>query len=425
MLKYFKETFKYMLRSYPMIRKYVKEVEELYSMTPEILKERNNKRFLEILNIAYNKSPFYHKLYDEAGVDINAIRGIEDIDKLPVITKDMIREHADKMLTVPKWMCLKAHTSGTTGTPLMVYATWPALWKTRAYLYVYRRKCGFTMGKDVLVSLRGHLNAKENQLWIGLSKTLYLSSFNLRHQTTDEYYQAIQNRSPKAIEGYPGTLYTFACNLEAKGLKCEIPLCFTSSETLLDYQRAKIEKVFGTQIYDLYGTTERTIQLVESFDHKGYFESPGFGVNEYLEDGELTTSLIEYGFPMIRYRGGDILEFDSGKVVRIGGRASLCLYGKDGTVYTASALSLVLKDDLPIKYAQFVQNEDATVDFNIVPFTNFELTEDDIDLLKKRIDNRINSGNVDLRINIVPEDKVIYTSSGKFNFIVSNLTSSK
>lgn len=35
----------------------------------------------------------------------------------------------------------------------------------------------------------------------------------------------------------------------------------TSSETLHDYQRALIEKVFNTQIYDHYGTTERTIRL--------------------------------------------------------------------------------------------------------------------------------------------------------------------
>lgn len=411
-----------MLRSYPMIRKYVKEVEELYSMDPEQLKERNNKRFLEILNIAYNKSPFYHKLYDEAGVDINAIRGIEDIDKLPVITKDMVREHANEMLTVPKWMCVKAHTSGTTGTPLMLYVTWPALWKTRAYLYVYRIKCGFTMGKDVLVSLRGNLSAKENQLWIGLSKTLYLSSYNLRHQTTDEYYQAIQNRSPKAIEGYPSTLYTFACNLEAKGLKCEIPLCFTSSETLLDYQRAKIEKVFGTQIYDLYGTTEIAIQLVESFDHKGYFESPGFSVNEYLEDGELTTSLIEYGFPLIRYRGGDIMEFKGDTLTGIQGRVSSVIYGKDGTAYSGGLTSIVRKNQAIIN-AQLVQNEKGKLEVNVV--TRTDLTTHIMDSILSAIDEKIGLDNIEPKVNRISENDLIYTKRGKFNFIVSDLTSSK
>lgn len=50
-----------MLRSYPIIRPYVKEVEGLFTMSQEELNKRNEQRFLEIFSKAYDKSPFYHK----------------------------------------------------------------------------------------------------------------------------------------------------------------------------------------------------------------------------------------------------------------------------------------------------------------------------------------------------------------------------
>lgn len=417
--KYLRETFKYLLRSYPVIRKYVKEIDGYYEMSPAQLKERNNKRFLEMLHIAYNKTSFYRKLYDDAGIDINEIRSVKDIDKLPIITKDMVRRYADEMITMPKWMYVKAHTSGTTGTPLMVYETWPSLWREQATGHSYRKRLGVVQGKDVEASLRGNLSAHETVMWVGVSRTLYLSSYNLRLDTTEEYYKAILRRKPKSIEGYPSSLYTFACNLETKGFECHIPICFTSSEILLDYQRAKIEKVLNTQIYDIFGTTERTIKLVEYFDHSGYFEVPGYSINEYLEDGEITTSLINDGFPMIRYRGNDIINFESGSIKSIGGRAAACIYGKDGTTYSSSALTYILKGDFPIKYAQFVQNGDTSVDLNIVPNSGDLDKKDTVNLLKL-IDEKIGLQNIDIRINIVEEKDIIYTSRGKFNYIVNN-----
>ena len=69
---------------------------------------------------------------------------------------------------------------------------------------------------------------------------------------------------PIAIEGYPSSLYSLALFLKDAELELNIPITFTSSETLLDYQRDLIEERLGTEIHDRYGMTERTIFLVES-----------------------------------------------------------------------------------------------------------------------------------------------------------------
>ncbi len=280
------ESCKYMLRSYPIIRPYIKEVNALFSMSPEELRKRNERRFLEIFQRAYDKSPFYHKLYTEAGIKKEDIKCLDDIKKLPVITKDMVRSHADEMLTVPRWKVIVANTSGTTGTPLRVYEDWSSIWRNQAYAYVTRKREGFTYGQP-LVSLRGNLDKRDMMLKVHASNTLFFSSYNINPERIHYYYDHILAHKPVAIEGYPSSLYTLALMLRDAGLELYIPVAFTSSETLLDYQRELIEELLHTQIYDRYGMTERTIYLVESDDHKGYYEAPGYSINEYLEDGEI------------------------------------------------------------------------------------------------------------------------------------------
>ena len=267
--KYIIESFKYILRSQLFVNRYVKEIEALYQMSPNELRERNEKCFLELFNKAYDNSSFYQKLYSDAGINKEDIKSLEDIKKLPIITKDMIKAHAEEIRIAPKWKLIKNHTSGTTGTPLMVYEDWPSIWREQAYFYCYRKRCGYTYGQPI-VSLRGNLEKKDLYLKVHISNTLYLSSYNINPQTTELYYNQIVKHNPVAIEGYPSSLYSLALMIRDKGLQLHIPVAFTSSESLLDYQRELIEKQFDTQIYDHYGTTERTIRLSESFNHNGY-----------------------------------------------------------------------------------------------------------------------------------------------------------
>lgn len=424
--KYIKETLKYILRSRLFIQKYVDEIDALYGMTPDELKARNEKRFLDLFRKAYDKSPFYHRLYSEAGISKEDIRTLDDIRKLPIITKDMVKAHAEEIRTEPKWKLIKNHTSGTTGTPLMVYEDWPSIWREQAYFYCYRKRCGYTYGQPI-VSLRGNLEKKDLYLKVHISNTLYLSSYNINPQTAETYYQQAARHKPVAIEGYPSSLYSLALMLRDKGLQLHIPVAFTSSETLLDYQRELIEKQFDTQIYDHYGTTERTIRLSESFNHNGYFEDPGYSINEYTEDGEITTSLINFSFPLIRYKGNDVMEMMEATeenpqvtVKKVQGRKSSYLIGKDGTEYSGALLTRVFKDISTIDNAQFVQGKRGEVKLNYVPGNGF--SKDDERKLVNAIKEQLGENNFDFAFYPVSADEIIYSSRGKFNYIIQLTT---
>lgn len=65
--KYIKETLKYLLRSRLFVKKYVDEIEEMYEMTPEKLRKRNEERFLYIFRKAWYNSVYYADLCKSGG----------------------------------------------------------------------------------------------------------------------------------------------------------------------------------------------------------------------------------------------------------------------------------------------------------------------------------------------------------------------
>ena len=422
MNKYLKESIKYLLRSYPVIYPYVKEVERMYNMSHDELQGRNERVFLKIFRKAYTKSSFYHKLYTEAGIKLEDIKCLGDISKLPVVTKDMILHQSDALLTTSKWKLLKNRTSGTTGTPLTVFEDWKSIWKEQAYFYCYRKRCGYIYGQP-LVSLRGNLGKKDTMMYVHISNTLYLSSYNINEQTVGAYYKGIEKRSPQAIEGYPSSLYNLALLLKDKGLYCNIPVCFTSSENLLDFQRQLIEERFQTKIFDHYGTTERTIRISESIKHDGYFEDPGYSINEYLKDRVVSTSLINSAFPLIRYQSSDVVILKENtkdervSIDRIQGRSGNCIKGKDGSIYNNAALTFILTYSHNIRYAQFIQKKNEKVLLNIVPEAVF--SSQNLDELKQMIDLKIGLSNLELEINLIKEQDLIYTTRNKYSYIIS------
>lgn len=426
--KYIKESLKYLLRSSFFINKYVEEIDALYEMTPMELKMRNEKRFLEIFNKAFTSSAYYRNLCKSVGVtSIDDIKHIDDIVKLPILTKDILKKHGKELLTCKEKGLIKNHTSGTTGTPLTVYQDWKSVWREQAYFVCYRKRCGYNYGEP-MVSLRGNLGRNDISLKVHVSNTLFLSSYNINENTAETYYQLIEKHHPKAIEGYPSSLYNLALVLRDKGLECHIPVAFTSSETLHDYQRNLIEKTFHTQIYDHYGTTERTIRLEESFEHDGYFEDPGYGIEEYHDDYVITTSLINDTFPLIRYKTNDRVVLKSNTILthasepmvkRVEGRSVSFIIGKDGTKYSDAALTFIFKETHGIRLAQFVQNEVGKIFLNVVPESNF--SEKDKDEILKNIDQKIGKENIDVDFRLIDESQMQYTKKNKLALVISNL----
>ena len=256
---------------------------------------------------------------------------------------------------------------------------------------------------------------------VHVSNTLYLSSYCINKDTIKTYYDVIIKHKPFAIEGYPSSLYTLSLCMSEAGLKLDIPVAFTSSETLLDYQRILIEKQLGTEIYDNFGMTEQTIYLQEAFNHQGYYELPGYSINEYLEDGEICTSLTNEAFPLIRYRSNDIIELaeldaehPQIMVKSVEGRKEDFLLCKDGG--RIQRLDFIFKGVNHVRYGQLVQEKNGFLNVNIVP--DFGFSKLDEKSIENNVIERIGKDNIDFKINQIRESDLVYTKRGKFKFLI-------
>ncbi len=427
MKKYLTETAKYLLRSQPLIRRYVREINEMYAMSASALRARNERQFLALFRHAYTHSPFYNHFYRAAGIAIDDIQTLADIVRLPVLTKATVREQGQQLLTCPRRGLIANHTSGTTGTPLTVYESWPALWREQAYFVCYRRRCGFRYGAP-LISLRGTLGHDTMSLVVHAAHTLYLSSYNIRPQTAERYHRAITRHlaanpaATGAIEAYPSALYNLAVVFRDSGLDCHIPLAFTSSETMLPHQRQLIEQVFHCQLYDHYGTTERTIRLEEDLHHDGYREAPGYAIVEYYPDHTLSTSLINSAFPLIRYKTDDKItlkpttpRLNESFIKSIDGRAIIYIEGKDGTQYSDSGLTFIFKEVEHMRYAQFVQRERGRCVLNVVPDPQYSPIDEQ--RIRALLDEKLGH-NMDVDIRHITADGLIYGKNNKLALIV-------
>ena len=97
--KYVEESLKYLLRTRLFIHKYMDEINAMYDMTPEELRERNEGRFLEIFRKVYFRSEYYRRLCLAEGVkSADEIQHLGDIIKLPILTKDMLKAHGKELL---------------------------------------------------------------------------------------------------------------------------------------------------------------------------------------------------------------------------------------------------------------------------------------------------------------------------------------
>ncbi|MDF9796742.1 phenylacetate-CoA ligase [Catalinimonas alkaloidigena] len=379
-----------------------------------------NDKFLKLVKYAYANSSFYRSFYQQHGVDINTIKNISDLNKLPIITKDHIRQNVENILIGIKSFHKTAFTSGTSGTPLKVYRSYSSIIEEEAYIWCHREKFGHKVGMKA-VALRADLDRNIFMELDPFSHTKLLSSYRLSEKTAEDYYEEIASYKPNAIYAFPSSVEILANFLLEKNKFLDVPLIFTSSETLYEFQREKIQKVFNARVVDWYGNAERSIALEENKEGI-YNELPLYSINEYQDDHILTTGLINFSFPLIRYQVNDVLipDQNSGKVRQIIGRVDDAIELPDGTKVVR--LGLVFKGLNGIDFAQIIQNTRTNIQINVVPSKSYEQKTKFkiLDKIKLFIGNEI-----EIKVSTVTEKEIIKTERGKYKLVINNINSSE
>lgn len=400
------------------LTKIEKELEEDYAS----LSQRQNDRFIYLFNYALKYSRFYQQLYAKHGISAHTVKSIDDIHLLPVITKECIRPYVNDIVIKSRFFKVKGYTSGTSGSPLTVFRDYQSVLKEGAYIWAQRSQFGFKPGMKT-VSMRGDLTRDELDRFDPVSNTLYLSSYNLNEKNASYYWEKIAKFSPYALLAYPSSATTLASLLENISQSLHIPYVFTSSETLYDFQKEKIQRIFGSNIQDWYGNAERTIALMQNEEGR-YDELPLYSINEYQSDSTITTGLINKSFPLIRYRINDIIMPETSRISyrdklsisRINGREDDMLCLPDGT--QVGRLDVVFKGLNNIKFAQFEQSELYSFRLNIVVDSQF--SHHDEKVLSSKLKDRVGDG-ANFSIKRVDENHIKLTKSGKYKLVLNSI----
>ena len=238
---------------------YQKEIE---TMSREDMKKLQSEKLVKQVKHVYENVPYYRDLMDQKGVKPDDIQSIDDLHKLPFLTKADLRDaYPYGLLAKPLDDCVRIQsTSGTTGRRVVAFYTQHDidLWEDCCARAI--TAAGGTR-KDVCQVAYGYgLFAGGPGLNGGSHKvgclTLPMSSGN-----TDRQIQFMMDLNASIICCTPSYAAYIGETLKEKGYKPEdIPLKagIFGAEPWTEEMRRGIEKALGIKAYDIYGLTETT-----------------------------------------------------------------------------------------------------------------------------------------------------------------------
>lgn len=377
-------------------RYYQKEIE---TMPYEEIRRIQSEKLVKQVRNVYDNVEYYRNLMDEKGVKPEDIKGIEDIHKLPFVSKADLREaYPFGMLARPLSECVRIHsTSGTTGKRVVAYYTQHDidLWDeccARAIVAAGGTNediCQVSYGFGLFTGGAG-LNGGSHKVGC---LTLPMSSGN-----TDRQMQFIMDMGATILCCTPSYAAYLGESLHEQGYTADdIPLKagIFGAEPWTEEMRHSIEEALGIKAYDIYGLTELSGPGVsyECEEQAGmhinedhfYAEIINPDTGEPMPEGEIGelvfTSLDKEAFPLLRYRTRDLCRLTRKKCscgrthVRMSkplGRSDDMMIIRGVNVFPSQIETVLLNEGYTPNYQIIVDRVNNTDTFDI----NVELTPD-------------------------------------------------
>lgn len=418
--------------------RFLEELRESEWWTKEAIREYQNQKLRELLKHANETVPFYREWFGDHGVRVEAIKTLDDLPALPILTKQIVRENQSRMISslFHKQRLLKFLTSGTTGTPLEIAITpealafqWAVWWRHRARFGLRLQDRCLMFGARVPISQNQH----RPPFWRHdfANRRTYLSTYHLTKENMSAVVDYLNTTRYDFFAGYPSAMVVLANHILNTGqrLTNHPKIVVSGSDTLYEHFKSRITEAFGAPVTEQYGMREFAGNLSEC--EKGHlhvdFECchietepiatlPGF-------DNLLLTGWGNPAMPFIRYQIGDLVKSSSGSCTC--GRSSACfdsVIGRSEDYVATPDGRLLMGMNQVFEYAsgadeiQIYQKDVHSIELRIVPGPNF--SEADKAALTRELRRRI--GN-DMRIEFTLVDSIPRASSCKFKAVVSEI----
>jgi len=337
--------------------------------------------------------PYYKELFREHGFDPRGVTSRRDLEALPVLTRDIVRERYDDLID-PAYRAtnFKKGTSGSTGTPLKFeYSISSEYWRQAVKLRGYGW-AGFRPGLKAFyywakVSAAEPTWKTRADRW--LRRETYVDS--MLQDTASRRYalDLFRKTRPRVVVCYTQSCAQFARWILDEGLRDwdDVPV-ICGAEAVLPGDRAVLAKAFGPEIFETYGSRETMLIAAECSAHEGMHVQEENILVEIMQNGVdaapgetgdvVVTDLHNYGMPLIRYVNGDLAVAAGpgrcscgrglSKIARVDGRRADALIDRDGNSLPGIVFHVLLSDARRelIRQFQAVQSEDGAVVLKVV-----------------------------------------------------------
>jgi len=281
----------------------------------EELEKIQFKKLKSIIQHAYKNVKFYHDLYRKSGVSPNILNKFEDLNKFPTINKEDIQKNYPKGMTTKNTdlkKCIIRHTAGSTGKPMTVAFKDKEYDFYRAVHLLSLRENGYRL-RDLTLQVSTNPPGKNLPQKLGFFRTEYVSLYD----NPSDKKNMLNSSNFDVIYAHTSYVKILAKSKEDLPLDGLNPrLVFTTAELMDDSTRNMINRIFNTELIDLYGCVELNRTGWECSKHEGYHMDIDSVAFEFIKDNEhvafdekgqvIMTGLFNYTMPLIRYDIGDI-----------------------------------------------------------------------------------------------------------------------
>lgn len=416
------------------------EAEQWWSK--ERIEAANVVRLRKLLVDAGAHVPYYRELFRSQAFDPAQVRALDDLQRLPFLTKPLIRSNTDALKHVHARDLARFNTGGSSGEPLIFFIGKERVSHDVAAKWRATRWWGVDIGDPEMVIWGSpiELGAQDRarQLRDRVLRTELLPAFEMSDAKLEGFIDAIRRKRPRMLFGYPSALSRVARHAEKCGTEMHdlgIRVAFVTSERLYEDQRATISRVFGCGVANGYGGRDAGFIAHECPEGGMHITADDIIVELIAADGTpvpqgqageiVITHLATRDFPFIRYRTGDVAVLDTARcpcgrglplLKDLQGRTTDFVVAADGTVMHGLALVYIVRDLVGVESFKIVQESRERTTVQLVVNDRFDRGNASgiIAAFRQRLGPAVEV-NVEFVPQIAPE------KSGKFRYVVSHV----
>lgn len=304
----------------------IPEIEKASAAEIKAFQEEKLKETLQYLD---ENSPFYKRFFKENNIQISEIKTLEDIQKIPVTTKDHLQKFNDDFICVPKAEIIDyVTTSGTLGDPVTFVLTDADLERLAYNEAISFACCG--VGKEDTLQL---MTTMDRRFMAGLAyflgaRKLGSGIIRVGSGIPELQWDSILKFKPTYLITVPSFLLKLIeyaqqheIDLQNTGVKAAICIGepIREQDFSLNILAKKIKKDWDIELFSTYASTEMSTAFNECEMHNGGHHHPELIIAEILDDnnlpvsegevGELTiTTLGVQAMPLLRFKTGDMVQ---------------------------------------------------------------------------------------------------------------------